>query len=79
MPTRLRIGKYRFHFFSEENDEPPHIHVRGGEQEAKFWLSPVRLARNYGFPKHELTKIAQLVEENCVLLRKAYVSWHERN
>jgi hypothetical protein len=79
MPTRLRIGKYRFHFYSEENDEPPHIHVRSGGHEAKFWLSPVRLARNWGFPKHEVLRIQRLVQENCVLLRKAYVKWHGRD
>jgi hypothetical protein len=79
MPTRLRIGKYRFHFYSEENNEPPHIHVRSGDHEAKFWLAPVRLARNHGFPRHELAKIHDLVEENCNLLRRAYDEWHGRN
>lgn len=27
MPTVLRIGPYRFFFYSNENDEPMHIHV----------------------------------------------------
>ncbi|HBB93559.1 MAG TPA: hypothetical protein DC042_18005 [Bacteroidales bacterium] len=27
MPTVLRIGAYRFHFYSDEFNEPPHIHV----------------------------------------------------
>jgi hypothetical protein len=25
MPTVLRIGPYRFHFYSDERNEPPHI------------------------------------------------------
>lgn len=77
MPTRLRIGRYRFHFYSWENDEPPHIHVRAGHDEAKFWLRPVRLAHNYGFPPHELRKIARLVHEHCNYLLKAYIDFHE--
>ena len=35
MPTVLRIGPYRFHFYSREGNEPPHIHVQAGEDEAK--------------------------------------------
>ena len=46
MPTVLRIGPYRFHFYSRENNEPPHIHVTREEMEAKFWLRPVSLANN---------------------------------
>ncbi|WP_439481025.1 DUF4160 domain-containing protein [Cyclobacterium plantarum] len=41
MPTVLRIGPYRFFFFSNEGNEPPHIHVESGEGHAKFWLEPV--------------------------------------
>jgi len=29
MPTILRIGPYRFYFYSNEKGEPPHIHVHG--------------------------------------------------
>lgn len=49
MPTVLRIGPYRFHFYSRENDEPPHILVARNELEAKFWLQPISLVTNYGF------------------------------
>ena len=31
-----------------------HIHVKSLENEAKFWLSPVQLAFNYGYRSHEL-------------------------
>ena len=27
MPTILRISSYRFHFYSDEGNEPEHIHV----------------------------------------------------
>jgi hypothetical protein len=38
MPTVLRWGPYRAFSYSNERGEPPHIHVRSGDFEAKFWL-----------------------------------------
>ena len=38
MPTVLRWGPYRAFFDSNERGEPPHVHVRSGDSEAKFWL-----------------------------------------
>lgn len=64
MPTVLRIGPYRFYFFSHETNEPPHIHVDAGSSTAKFWLSPVQLARATGFSAHEVRLVKKLVEEH---------------
>lgn len=64
MPTILRIGRYRFFFYSNEGQELPHIHVEAGGDEAKFWLQPVRLAANHGFRARELNEIQQLVLEH---------------
>jgi hypothetical protein len=57
MPTLLRWNGFRFYFFSNEGFEPAHIHVDKAEFSAKFWLSPVRLAENYGFPYNEIIKL----------------------
>jgi len=76
MPTVLRIGPYRFHFYSREGNEPPHIHVERDELEAKFWLRPVALAANYGFRQSELNDIQRLVEEHCQTLLDAYICVH---
>jgi len=66
MPLIKVIGPYRFRFYSRgEAGEPPHIHVRRDNLEAKFWLTPsVQLARGGRFRSHELNTILQLVEEN---------------
>jgi len=64
MPTVLRIGRYRFYFFSNERQEPPHIHVKAAENQAKFWLKPTQLASNYGFSSRELNELERLVEQN---------------
>lgn len=74
MPTVLRVGPYRFFFFAGDRSEPPHIHVRRDKNEAKYWLSPVRLARKVGFKPAELRKIKRTVEEHEQQLVKA---WNE--
>jgi hypothetical protein len=60
----LRVGGYRFFFYSLEDREPPHIHVAHAGRYAKFWLDPVALASNRGFRSHELTALGELVLEN---------------
>ena len=65
MPTVLRVGGFRFFFFSNEGSEPPHIHVKAGSDEAKFWIDPVRLESSGGFNRREIAQIQDLVEENA--------------
>lgn len=67
MPVVFRYKGYRFHFFSNEGDplEPLHIHVRKGENVAKFWLSPdISLAESYGMNSTELRELMQVANEN---------------
>ena len=79
MPTVLRIGRYRFHFYSDERNEPPHIHVRTPERECKFWLEPsVLLATNRGVRPSDLRQIERLVFENYPLLRSKFYECHHR-
>ncbi len=74
MPTILRIESYRFFFFSNEGNEPPHIHVERGGGIAKFWLDPVGVAYCKGLSKAEFRRARQLVGE----YRDLFVeNWHE--
>jgi hypothetical protein len=73
MPTVLRIGPYRFYFYSHEAHEPPHVHVDRDDLSAKFWLQPVALARNFGFPPKDLRRIQKRVMERHTALLEA---WH---
>ncbi len=76
MPTVMRIGPYRFPFYSREENEPPHIHVARDDYEAKFWLELVRLAANFGFRPAELRDIQRVVEEHREALIAAYIRFH---
>ena len=74
MPTVLEEGPFSFVFFSSDRGEPPHIHVKRDRRIVKFWLDPVVLAKNRGFPGHELNHIARLVAQHEEVLLEA---WHE--
>lgn len=75
MPTVLRVGRYRFFFFSNENNEPAHIHVKAESDQAKFWIDPISLASSYGFRAHELNEIERIVRDHRDVLMEA---WNER-
>ncbi|MDT8404536.1 DUF4160 domain-containing protein [Sulfuriflexus sp.] len=74
MPTILKIGPYRFFFYSNERGEPPHIHVQRERFLAKFWLNPVALAGSKRFASHELRTIQKHVDENRKIFLEA---WNE--
>lgn len=38
MPTILYLRGWRFFFYSNEGNEPIHIHARKGGSECKYWL-----------------------------------------
>jgi hypothetical protein len=74
MPTVMRIGPYRFFFYSSDGREPRHIHVERNAAKAKFWLDPVRLERSIGFGGAELNEIQKLVDLHLRELRR---TWNE--
>jgi hypothetical protein len=74
MPTILRVGAYRFYFYSHEPNEPPHVHIDRDDSTAKFWLNEVRLANNIGFKAKELKDLEEIVKNNQNNLMAA---WNE--
>ena len=64
MPTVLRIGPYRFFFFSSDEPEPANVHVRRDDNVVKFWLRPTRVQHNSGFRRAELGEIQRLIDEH---------------
>lgn len=72
MPTVLRIGPYRFYFFSHEPGEPAHIHIDKGNATAKIWLHDITIARSAGFATHELRELLKLTTEHQQVLKEAW-------
>jgi hypothetical protein len=78
MPTVIKIGPYRFHFYSDEGREPVHIHVATDEAECKFWLNPINLARNRGMKPHQIREIEKLIYEKKELIISKFHEFHNR-
>ena len=76
MPTVLKVKSYRFHFYSNEGNEPSHIHCETNDGECKFWLEPIRLARNNGVKPNNLREIESIIFENEVFLKAKYDEFH---
>ena len=72
MPVVLRIKGYRFWFYEADLDEPPHVHVGKGGNEAKFWVRDIALARSRGFRPQELTEIERILADHRDFLLDAW-------
>jgi hypothetical protein len=65
MPTVLVVEGYKFKFFSNENNELPHVHISKGDGNAKYWLLPgCKEEYSYGFTKRERRDIKEFVIVN---------------
>ena len=75
MPTVKNIsGPYRLFFYSFDCNEPKHVHVQREKLMCKFWLEPMALSKNSGFPPKELNAIRRIIEANLTQILEA---WHE--
>jgi hypothetical protein len=74
MPTVFYFNGYRFFFFSNENDEPIHIHIEKAEASAKYWLEPIGEVYSYGFTSKQRKEIKAIIESRINELKKA---WNE--
>lgn len=72
MPTVLKVRRYRFFFFSNEANEPVHVHVESDDKYAKFWLGPVQLAKSVGYSARELSEIKNLIVDNIDTLKRKW-------
>lgn len=75
-PEVYRERGMRFFFFSNERDEPPHVHVRKGASLAKVWLAPPGISYAMGFSPADLRRIRYIVESRATEFLEA---WHEHH
>lgn len=74
MPEVFRTEGFVFFFYSNEGNEPLHVHVRKAGGFAKFWLDPLSLEFAQGMKTQELTRAETLIVEHEDLIRS---KWHE--
>jgi hypothetical protein len=72
MPTILRIGRFRFFFYSSDRNEPMHVHIEANENIAKVWLDPIRLENSGGFNRSEIGSILTIIKEKQIQLMEAW-------
>jgi hypothetical protein len=77
MPTVLRVGPYRFFFYSSDREEPAHVHVVRERDTAKYWLDPISLARSSRFERVELSHIRRIIEEHQSTLLEAWNAYFQ--
>ena len=66
MPTLLIAQGLRFFFFSNEGNEPPHVHVEQGDAVAKFWLAPVHLDYAHRMKPQVVKRARILTEQHAI-------------
>jgi len=80
MPTILNINGFKFKFYSEENKEPPHIHITKGEGNAKIWLEPViKFAYSFDFTTRQQNEIEAIVKQNYETLINSWYEYFRQN
>jgi hypothetical protein len=77
MPTILVQNGFHFKFYSNENHEPPHVHVIKGKAEAKWWLDPSKRGRttstNKPVNKRPSDPIDRLIIEHGLRIKDVYI------
>ncbi|SLM27841.1 conserved hypothetical protein [Desulfamplus magnetovallimortis] len=68
----LRIGAYRFFFYSSDGGEPIHVHVEKENNLAKIWVDPVRLQNSGGFNRPEIRIILSIVQDHQIEIMEAW-------
>jgi Domain of unknown function (DUF4160) len=68
MPTILLLHGWRFYFYSNEGNEPMHIHAEKAECECKYWLEPdafeIRQAFAYNMSARDTREVRRIIFEN---------------
>ena len=76
MPTILYIDGWRFFFYSNERNEPIHIHCQKAEKECKYWLDrdnfDINEAFSYRMNNKDKRIVKKIIFEYFELIEKAW-------
>ena len=74
MPEIFRELGFVFFFYSNEENEPMHIHVRKAGGFAKYWMEPIELEFSQGMKVNDLKLAEKLITKHVELIK---TKWYE--
>ncbi|MFM2224585.1 MAG: hypothetical protein RJA07_787 [Bacteroidota bacterium] len=77
MPELLRLFGLRFFFYSNDH-EPPHVHVRNADGEARFIITPVQCIENNGLKDKDIYLAEAIIVENADLFLKRWQDFFKK-
>jgi hypothetical protein len=68
MPTVILINGWRFFFYSNEQNEPIHIHCKKVESECKYWIKEnefeIELAFSFNMNPRDFRDVRRIIFQN---------------
>jgi len=77
VPEIFRKLGFVFFFYSNEGQEPMHVHVRKAGGFAKFWVEPVDLDFSQGMKISDIKKAEELIFEHIDLIKQKWYEVHD--
>ena len=75
MPNLFQVGNYRIFFWSNENNEPIHVHIGIGKpapNSTKIWITSkggcITANNNSRIPQRELTELLEIISAQYSLI-----------
>jgi Ni,Fe-hydrogenase maturation factor len=83
MPTVLFIYGWRFFFYSNEGNEPIHIHVEKGDMECKYWIKSEEIeiieAYSYNLTPAAKKEVKKLIYSHFDLIIESWNTYFDKN
>ena len=83
MPTILYIFGWRLFFYSNENNEPIHVHAEKGDMECKFWILAdeveIKEAFSYNLTPSSKKEIKKIIYQHFDLIVDAWNNYFKQN
>ena len=80
MPTILLVMGWRFFFYSNEKNEPIHIHCQKAEKECKYWLDvdkfDIEEAYSYNMNNKDKRDVKKIIFEYFEYIEKQWNKFH---
>jgi formylmethanofuran dehydrogenase subunit A len=82
MPTILMVMGWRFFFYSNEKNEPVHVHCKKSEKECKYWLDidnfDIEEAYSYNMNNKDKREVKKIIFEHFEYIGQEWNKFQRR-